>query len=297
MEAKKISKTPSLFDGKLWQLLIEQAKAAKMGYTLKSSTYTLEIITPFSDFYFMQDKMNPRCFGAASGIKKDINSYLEQLKAFGEPPPIIDRRVNYYQFALPDRLKKTGQTIYNIDIKSAYASVLKRHELITEKTALNLASLPKKDRLASVGMLASNKHCYSFAPDNELVGIEYIEGELSDYFYFCIRHTQRLMDNIREILGNDFLFYWVDGIYFEDIRHRGKIEEYLKEEGYRNSFDILDNFHAFENNKQFTIYFSKEGKPKLFKVPKPQKGHAKELIDLLNLHDKKYSVITITTKK
>jgi hypothetical protein len=291
MEVRKIKKTPSLFDGELWRLLIEQAKAAKMGYTVKYSTYTIEIISPFADFYFMQDKMNPRCFGAANGIKKDIKSYLEQLAAYGEPPPIIDRRVNYYQFAMPERLKQTGHTIYNIDIKSAYASVLAQHELITPATASNLSSLAKKDRLASVGMLASNKYSYTFNEENVLSAVEYNEGEYSDFFYFCIRHTQKLMETIQEMLGKDFLFYWVDGIYFENIKHRGAIEKYLQEEGYRNSFDILEEFHAFENNKQFTIYFEKEGKQKMFKVPKPQKGHAKELVELLGLHSDDFSVI------
>jgi len=50
--------------------------------------------------------------------------------------------------------------IFNIDIKSAYATILKNDGLITQKTFDFINRLPKQERLTAVGMLAGKKNIF-----------------------------------------------------------------------------------------------------------------------------------------
>ena len=283
----KLPKIKTLFDGDLYLLEIEKNIAVGLPYSITQSNYTLAINNEYAPIYFMQNVMSNKAFIAANMIKADIkNKGLE-------PPDIEQDSLQYYKFSLPGLLKKNKKNvIYNIDIKSAYANVLRNNLIITPATFGYLAQLDKQDRLASVGMLASNKNHF-FYEAGELVAIQNERNPLANFFFFCIREIQTIMDKIKFMLGNDFLFYWVDGVYFNNIKNRGIIEEYLRGLDYKNSFETLTDFTTIENKRNHTIYFKKEnGTPKIFRVGKTDLSVNKEIINILGLFDDKYKIIT-----
>lgn len=214
---------------------LELCESTGLPYTLHRSNYRVIIESSFCNIDFMQNIMSNKAFIVGAMIKKDIN-------ATGLVPPDIDKAdLKYYDFAPPKYLQDSEQTIYNIDIKSAYASVLYRHGLITKKTAKMMRSLPKKDRLASVGMLASKRHTFNMV-GSKVISAHTEEKDTAPWFLFCVQKTAELMDKCRAILGRDFLFYWVDGLFFRHERNAEKVIELIEREGYFCSFDVCHKF-------------------------------------------------------
>lgn len=259
---------------------LELCKASKMPFIIEQSNYTLKIQSEFINVQFMQNMMSKRAFIAYQKIKSDISKS-------GLVPPEIDRReLKYYKFEIPNRLKQSSKTIYNIDIKSAYATVLKNHLIISPKTFAYLSSLHKQDRLASVGMLAGRKNIFEYTNGGELKSYSKKENELANFFYFAVLQTQYIMQGIQSLLGRDFLFYWVDGVYFENENRKDEVFKYLSEKGYKYSFDILQDFSVMETGKLHRLFFKKEGEEKTFTIPKPDNEIARKVIDFLGVHKK-----------
>ena len=88
----------------------------------------------------MQSK---RCFAAFAKIKSDV------LKVM--PPEISGDKLIYFQYDFTKSV--SHDTVYNIDLKSAYAAVLFKEGFITKKTWEYLKSVDKEDRLATVGKI------------------------------------------------------------------------------------------------------------------------------------------------
>lgn len=76
------------------------------------------------------------------------------------------------------------------------------------------------------------------------------------------------MADISKILGNDYLFSWVDGIYFTEIKNKTiEVLEYLEKLNYNYSIETLKNFKSVKKEKHFLINFDKGKENKLFNIP------------------------------
>lgn len=287
----KINGRKALFDGDLWEKYIVLAEKSKIPYTISQSTYTIKLDSAFLKREWMQNMMSEKTFKAYNKIKGDI-------KKKGLTPPDIDRRdLEYYKFDIPDKLKRAKRTIYNIDIKSAYASVLLNEGVIFEKTFNYMASLSKKDRLACVGMLASNKHTFFYDEAGELCSLGNENNHLAGFFYLCILKVQQVMSKIKNAIGNDFLFYWVDGVYFNSLKSKTIIEGILIDSNFNYTFETLTDVRVNESGKRLSMFFKKEdGREKIFRIPKEDFSINRKLIDLLSIHDPANSIIKKTKK-
>ena len=144
-----------LFDETNYQMYMKFIHSAKIPYTITRSNYTLKIESEILNVHFMQNVMSKKAFMCGAMVQADLK------KSGVEMPEINRAELDYFSFNIPDILrKKEGETIYNIDIKSAYANALNVNKLLSEKTYNYLCSLSKKDRLAAVGMLASRKDVF-----------------------------------------------------------------------------------------------------------------------------------------
>lgn len=276
---RKPAAIKSLYNADNYKDVIAFCEAAKLPYTLIESNYTTKIVSSFCNISFIQSEMHKKAFIAKSMIVKDIT-------ATGlEPPDINKNDLSYFNFTMPERLKQGSHTIYNIDIKSAYANVLKNHSLISPRTFYYMTRLSKTQRLACIGMLAATKEIM------EMVGNEVIERRkevlpTENWFYFCVQRTNELMNACRSLITRDFLFYWVDGIFFDNERNAKAVGELLQGKGYKYSFDVCTDFKYHEDDKGRRIeYFKGEEKKKLF-LPKKNSGVDEFLIKFLSFHKK-----------
>lgn len=276
---KKERKIKALFSDNNYLLYLDFVKSTNWPHVIRQSNYTLEIESDFLHIQFMQSLMSKSALIANKMIIRDI-------KQKGLLPPDINKDdLDYFSFSPPQRLKKTKSTIYNIDIKSAYATVLKNHGVISEQTENYMRRLQKKDRLASIGMLAGKKNEFHYNEKNEVVNLVFKENDLQNFFYFCVWKVQQIMNKCREIAGNSFLFYWVDGIYFDKKDCIDKISDYLSEHNYAHSTDELHEFTFTDTANRYNLHFFKDGEKKTFPIPKPNAEINKKIIALLSLHD------------
>lgn len=248
-------------------------KSTGLPYTVLKSNYTLEIVSEFCNIKFAPN-MGKKAFIAGAMIKRDI-------KNSGVVAPDIDsEKLTYFNFAPDSRLMTCDKEIYNIDIKSAYASVLYQHSLITTKTANYLKTLSKKDRLACVGMLAAKKEVFTMVAGKPLTATKII-NENAPFFYFCINRTNEIMHKCQMEIGHHFLFYWVDGIFFNGANNVPKVCAVLDKLGYRYSVDVCKDIVYSDSGKCRRLSYNKGDEKKELSLPKKNNSVDEFLINFL----------------
>ena len=156
---------------------IDLHKQMKLSFKLSLSTYTARITSNYCDIHFMKSEQPNRVFSAFNSLKSEV--VKTKIK------PINAGKLSYFaeNFGFDNFYT---DYIFNIDIKSAYATILKNDGLISEKTFTFISSLPKQERLACVGMLAGKKNIFTINEQGETVTDETIISPTSDYFFHCV---------------------------------------------------------------------------------------------------------------
>jgi hypothetical protein len=244
---------------------LQLLKDFQQDFIFESSTYTSKIITANSEINFITNEMNLTAFIANAKIKKDIaNSKIRK-------PIISPLELDYFEQNL--RYEQLDYVI-NFDLTKAYPTILYNSGFITLETFDYLCSIDKKERLASIGMLARKKNIVEYKNGKPVVGSLKIDRkDTSEYFYHCIKTTNDIITEIKKAVKNRFLFTWVDGIYFEmdtnenlniAINETQKICDKYK---MKFTFEILTNYVCDFQNGLYTMYFNKGENIKRFCIP------------------------------
>jgi hypothetical protein len=154
--------------------------------------------------------------------------------------------------------------LLNIDIKGAYATCLFANGLVTQKTYEYLMKLPKDERLPCVGMLARSYIHYQY-DDGQLLDVSMFRAETAEIFFYLIAQIDIIMREIKFILGNYFVFYWVDGIFFrfDTPKHIVKrVEDLLMHSGYNYRYEKIENFMYQNIDGDVRTMFLKNGELK-----------------------------------
>lgn len=246
-------------------------------YTITLTNYTTRIVSNYCDIHFMKKEQSNRTFAAYAKVLKDCKK---------TPLPVLDEKyLNYFSH----NFKGTdiySDIIYNVDLKSAYASALLVNKMITPDTYKYLNSLPKLDRLAAVGMMAGKKNIFEVGRDGKIISEKKVVSQNAYYFFFCVKCIADIMQQAAQIVGNAFLFSWVDGIYFlqgeEGSKTAGKIvQEFFSDNGYKSTFDILTNFEIQNKKSFFKASYKKDGKSKFINVPIQDSTGIKKIVNYL----------------
>lgn len=255
---------------------VEFLKTTGFPFTLRISNYTTEIISDMFNIQFVQSMRGKQCFAAYAKVKSDIRNK--------EKPKINHSSLRYFEhdFTSPCIIPQ----VTNIDLKSAYASVLYNDGFITEPTFQYLRKIEKMDRLAAVGMLASKKYIFNYDATGKLFegikGYSKIVSDNEDFFYYCVKKVQDIMTFLKGIAAKNYLFTWVDGIYIvPDPETEKELKEFLDSINFSCSVETLQNFRVQFLNDKIKVDFLKDGKIKLFNIPARQSTLASDMIQLL----------------
>lgn len=242
---------------------IDILKKANMDFTLENSTYTARITTDESIINFNTKNLSVKCFCAAQMIQKNI-------KDCGiEKPKISIQDLEYFEQNLKSELIPK---VINFDITKAYPTILFADGFITEKTFQYLNDLKKTERLAAIGMLARKKNITEFE-NGKPISTNIDRKETSEYFFYLVDKTNKIISEIRENVKLRFLFSWVDGIYFEftDENELFAAKETVTQicEKYKLKYttEILTEYVSHFNNGFYQVYFNKGEKIKRFSIP------------------------------
>lgn len=271
-QGDKPAKVKSLADRENVRAFLQFIKTSGYPFRVKITNYTTEIQSELFNRYFMQSTRSKSCFAAYSKLKADVANKV---------PPDIDKGGLVY-FAHDFKKDLQESTVINVDLKSAYATALSAAGYISETTAAYLAKIPKMDRLASVGMLASKKHVFSYDEKGELLSYVKEVAPTENFFYLAVRIVQDTMQQLKAICGRAYLFTWVDGIYF--LPEPGLSDQVVtaaKELGFNCTVETLSNFTVRIGPKVISVTFEKEDRRKQFKIPATKAIFANDLINFL----------------
>lgn len=264
----------------------------KLDFKMILSNYTTEIICPEIPYFnikYLQKAQSNYVFFAYQRIKKDLLTW-----SANEMPIINKKHITYFDYNA--KIKNTkDSSAKNLDLTAAYATILKNDFFISEETFNIIMKLRKIERLAAVGMLAGRKDIFTYQ-GGKVIMHEEIISPLENYFYYCVDKTAEIMKYLSAILGKDYIFTWVDSVYYNDKTGVNDfyLSNYLKEQNLNFKIQDLRYLNINKQEEKIKISFFDEkavklhlqglpNKPKTFTLPTQQKSLKKEILQFYNL--------------
>lgn len=158
-----------------------------------------------------------------------------------------------YNEAIP--IGKKINNVYMIDIKSAYWDSALMEGFIS--TALwDEGNLKNKGiRLASLGSWAKVIRKWGFDGKKETFLGE-TKPEFPHIFFNCANRIYKCMDECKQTLGKDFLFYWTDCVYFTGSENIDTVVDLMSYFGFRCKVDKC--YSGFRTHDCISIKKNKE---------------------------------------
>jgi hypothetical protein len=266
---------------------------AGIPYSLKISNYTMEIISDLYNIQFLHSMRSNRCFAAHAKVKSCVKNL--------EVPVINKGELEYFMHNFNGDY--FSPHVVCIDIKSAYATVLYNDGFINKETYQYLNKIDKMDRLAAVGMLASQKNCFDYDGNGDLIDFHQDISPLAGFFFHCVKRVGDIMNDLKKMSGNDYLFTWVDGIYLKpNDEYLYTIAPYLEANNFNFRVEICYQFTVRVANGKVRLTFWKEDKTKegfdickrkAFVIPPQPSMFANDVINYLTNQHTNYEKKTI----
>lgn len=259
------------------QAYIDLHKEMKLPFKLTITNYTSRIQSNFIDIHFMKTEQSNRVLCAFSKVKSQV---------IKKPvPKIKNDNLQYFSQNFKQEYFY-AEKIFNIDIKSAYVTILLNNGYIDKPCYDYVNRLPKMERLAAVGMLAGKKNIFTINKDGEIISDETIISKTSDYFFYCVKETSKIINEASQYLGEAFLFSWVDGIYFiEDetaaIKAMDILKEFFESKSIKVTNSVLTDFSVTLKKSHYHCIYKSEGKTKTMNVPVIDDIAAKKITNYL----------------
>jgi hypothetical protein len=210
----------------------------KKDFVVKKSSSTVQIHYAGEKEIYSDSRMSFNVIHRAKDLKKELKNHLPKFEN-------DEKEVGYYLYGSVDFENKK---IYNIDISSAYLTILRNTCLISEQLFTKINLLPKTDRLKILGMLAYQPFSFFY----EKGKLEYSSQEKNEYrnvFFYCVRETFRIMKIIQKKIGKDFLFSWVDGVYFTGEYNINLVSDILRSHKLKFTTERLLIFNAKKSDE------------------------------------------------
>lgn len=224
-------------------------------FTLKLTNYTATMETDTKKYIFASEQIDKKTFQFFNLINKDLGGELREAPA----------KLKYYDFT---GIKENYiENCFCVDINSAYLQVLKNEKIITEKTFSYIDSESRKTkgakmaRLKSVGLFAKNPVSMIYE-NNEIKELKQERNPFSWVFFLACQKTGEAMEIIKNEFPQDYLFYWVDGIYIK--KNPEKIRKRLLQLGFPSKIENIKNLEKSEKN----ICYKKDKEEKILFLPK-----------------------------
>jgi hypothetical protein len=211
-------------------------------FELTQTMFTKKIKCEFGEFNFVEfgNVMKPKDLGFINVVKKHCTENCKKV--------FFDRSA--IQYIGESKLKKNynySKDIYEIDLTGAYWNFAYKEGFITEQIYLRGLEVPKKVRLISLGNLAKRSLYLNFDGNNYAKPV-YIKSTETEHVFFKVSElTDILIRKLVIISKKDFLFYWVDAIFFQGLESLKNISEYLESENIKFKIIKIDNVIKKEN--------------------------------------------------
>jgi hypothetical protein len=141
--------------------------------------------------------------------------------------------IKYFDYKKHEENCKYIDDVYEIDINAAYWDTALKLGIINDKLYKKGLKMHKKTRLAALGSLAKRTKVFSF--DGKSMPRKPEDEKTKDTEYLWFKICEKLgetMYRAEQACGDDFLFYWVDGIYVRGMDAVIKVCESFHNDNY-----------------------------------------------------------------
>jgi hypothetical protein len=188
---------------------------------------------------------------------KSVRSYVKKneiyLKPHFQDNQVFSDDVHYVRVARVPRFQKF-ENVCEVDIDQAYWETAYQLGIIDDELYVrgSKGNISKKARLTALGSLAKKKYNYHFKGDKLLDSIIEKEPLLENLWFTICKRVSDVMHKVISELNGDFIFYWVDGIYFKNTPENvSKAMSIFIENGYNSKFKKINQIYFHETG--FTV--------------------------------------------
>ena len=229
-------------------------------YTMKHGTYTTILESELGKHKFVVNTYSNKVFIARNKILKDIKE--SQIAK-----DIMNSEHETANFGMNDNIKDISENnVLNIDISSAYVYAIYNCGIITKPTFDYLQTMKKKERLPALGMLASAYTKFYFEK-GKVVKYEAFRQPTAQIFFKLIQEINDVMEECAWILGEDYIFHWVDGIFFKkttSVKKINQVEKILQDMDFPYKYEGVEKFKMRKDGENYVISMIKNGENKRY---------------------------------
>jgi len=205
-------------------------------------------------------------------VKQEVKKQTQNVNV-GE----LDENVTYFDFhSTVKDLHIDSGTIYDlkdvceVDITKAYYYTARKLGYISDDFFKKCLALPKPKRLRLIGSIATKKKIEVYEGGRLVEYYSKTDEKLRQCWFNIIRYTDNVMKEVKNALDDDFIFYWVDGIYFKDRGYNVDIAKGIFEKfDFAVTYEKLSKIQAVNIEGVLHLEVTKQGgKKKPFAIPK-----------------------------
>ena len=206
-------------------------------YELYYSSSTARLTTEYEKRIYAESRITKKELILRNQIKKDITDRVQRV--------IRDERpAHYFRWA-----KKLGymdlnpgevirvDDVYEIDLVSAYYHAAAKLGYLSPEFFERTKKLPKPIRLRLLGSIATRKTFETFDGEEFKTWTEQ-DDMMRAVWHNIVCYVDDVMQEMAEYLGDRFLWYWVDGIYFTTFGKHDISAALVEQIAKKNSFEV-----------------------------------------------------------
>lgn len=229
-------------------------------YKIKQGTYTTTLESEFGKFKFFSNDFPKKVFVAANMIKKDVKNsdYAKEL--------MNTKHIKTNYGSSDDICDMVRENVLNLDLSGAYVQALWHTGIIRKETYQYLLKLPKLQKLPAIGMLATS-YVELFYEGGKCTKFVPVRAATSEIFFHLIDEINFLMKDIQYMLDDNYIFHWVDGVFFDyetDNKKIQNVENFLLELDYPFKYEKVDMFRVRRKDDDVKIEMVKNNKFKRY---------------------------------
>jgi len=160
-----------------------------------------------------------------------------------------------YMETRTDLKNQTLTDIVEIDIDQAYWDTALQLGVLNEKLyAMGLSEeISKRARLVALGSLAKKVYHYRFQ-GRQMISSDIERSEETENIWFTIcKRVSDVMLEIAQAVGDDYIFFWVDGIYIKNNPESiAKTQQIIEKWQYQSKIKAIHRIECTE--KQMLVY-------------------------------------------
>lgn len=218
---------------------VEFYQANGIPYKLSYTSTSARLVTDQLRIFFSEDsrRVTKREFILRNQLKKIINDRVDVVLRNPAKAQYIKMAPSIDSLNIREDDLIVAENVYEIDLNQAYYYAAYQLGYISEEFFQKTLDLPKHIRLRLLGSIATRTHIEE-SDGEEIWQYTKQDEKMRDIWHNIVCHVDRVMDEMAEALGQRFLFYWVDGIYFSSFGDQDIPARVVEQIAEKNNFEV-----------------------------------------------------------